>query len=73
LLGCSSFALELRTFLLLFLLRLGWGPFEDNKANSLISKERAVEMFLTQGQMKNSQANIDEQKLKWFNKKYSRV
>ncbi len=53
-----------------FLLRLGWGPYEDNKANSLISKEKAVEMFLTQGQMKNSQANIDEQKLKWFDKKY---
>lgn len=56
-----------------FLLRLGWGPYEDNKANSLISKERAVEMFLTQGQMKNSQANIDEQKLKWFDKKYNRM
>ncbi len=53
-----------------FLLRLGWGPHEDNKANSLISKERAIEMFLTQGQMKNTQANIDEQKLKWFDKKY---
>lgn len=56
-----------------FLLRLGWGPYEDNKANSLISKERAVEMFLTHGQMKNSQANIDEQKLKWFDKKYRSV
>ncbi|KKL28280.1 hypothetical protein LCGC14_2376680, partial [marine sediment metagenome] len=55
-----------------FLLRLGWGPHEDNKANSLISKEKAIEMFLTHGQMKNSQANIDEQKLAWFNKKYTR-
>lgn len=56
-----------------FLLRLGWSPYKDNKANSIISKGRAVEMFLTQGQMKNSQANVDEQKLKWFNKKYSRM
>jgi glutamyl-tRNA synthetase len=59
--------------LLNFLLRLGWSPHEDNKANSLISKERAVEMFLTQGRMRNSQANVDEQKLKWFNKKYNRI
>lgn len=59
--------------LLNFLLRLGWSPHEDNKANSLISKERAIEMFLTQGRMRNSQANVDEQKLKWFDKKYSRI
>jgi len=58
--------------LLNFLLRLGWSPHEDNKANSLISKERAIEMFLTQGRMKNSQANIDEQKLAWFDRKYTR-
>ena len=56
-----------------FLLRLGWGPHEDNKINSLISKERAVEMFLTQGNMKNSQAGVDEQKLKWFDRKYRSV
>ena len=55
-----------------FILRLGWSPFEDNKANSLISKDRAVEMFLTQGSMRNSQANVDEQKLQWFDKKYRR-
>lgn len=55
-----------------FLLRLGWSPYEDNKINSLISKDRAIEMFLTQGQMRNSQANVDEQKLKWFDKKYKR-
>jgi len=58
--------------LLNFLLRLGWSPYEDNKDNSLISKERAIEMFLTQGRMRNSQANVDEQKLKWFDKKYTR-
>jgi len=59
--------------LLNFLLRLGWSPHEDNKANSLISKERAIEMFLTQGRMGNSQINVDEQKLKWFDKKYSGI
>jgi len=74
----SSFSLSNYTdynpeALLNFLLRLGWSPHKDNKANSLISKERAVEMFLTQGQMRNSQANVDEQKLNWFNKKYSGI
>lgn len=56
--------------LLNFMLRMGWGPKEDNKANSIIPKDRAIQMFLTEGSMKKSAANFDQAKLDWFNKKY---
>ncbi len=56
--------------LLNFMLRLGWSPSEDNKLNSIIPRDKAVGMFLQGGRMSNRQANMDLQKLAWFDKKY---
>ena len=53
-----------------FMLRLGWGPTVDDKSTAVISKEKALEMFLSQGKMKSSPANIDLQKLESFDRKY---
>jgi len=51
-----------------FLLRLGWGPRVDNKENSVLTRDRALEMFLGEGRMRSSNANFDEVKLAWFDK-----
>lgn len=58
--------------LLNFMLRLGWGPRNDNKENSIIPVEKAIKMFLTEGSMRNSDASMDLTKLEWFNRVYSR-
>jgi len=55
-----------------FMLRLGWGPREDNKENSIIDRDKAVRMFLTEGSMRNTNANFDQAKLDWFQRVYSR-
>jgi len=54
-----------------FLLRLGWGPYKDDKSTAIITKDRAIQMFLSDGKMKSSNANIDLVKLDSFNRKYS--
>lgn len=57
--------------LLAHMLRLGWAPKEDNKENSLLLMDRALKMFLTEGSMRNSNANHDAAKLDWINKNIS--
>mgnify|MGYP002078740821 CR=1 FL=1 len=56
--------------LLNWLLRMGWGPTVDDKSNSVIDPSKAIKMFLTEGKMRSSPANLDFAKLDWFNKKY---
>lgn len=51
--------------------RLGWGPTVDDKTTSLLPKERMLELFLNDGKMKSSPANLDIQKLDSFNRKYT--
>ena len=53
-----------------WMLRLGWGPTVDDKTTALISRDRAIEMFLNGGKMRNSPANMDIQKLDSFDRKY---
>ena len=53
-----------------WVLRMGWGPYVDDKTNSIIDKDKAISMFLSGGKMKSSNANIDLVKLDWFNRKY---
>jgi len=53
-----------------FMLRLGWGPRVDDKSTKMLSRERALELFLNGGKMRNSPANVDEQKLDSFDRKY---
>jgi len=53
-----------------FMLRLGWGPTVDDKTTKILDRDRALELFLDGGKMKNSQANVDEAKLNSFDRKY---
>lgn len=57
--------------LLNYVLRLGWSPTEDTKANNIIDKDKAIALFLDGGSMRASNAKIDLEKLKWYDKKYS--
>lgn len=56
-----------------FLLRMGWGPTKDDKSMALIDKARAVDLFLSDGKMRNSPAGFDRQKLDSFNRKYAAI
>lgn len=56
-----------------FLLRMGWGPKVDNKSTATISRNQALDLFLTGGTMKASPANFDLDKLAWYNRKYSQM
>ena len=53
-----------------FLLRMGWGPFLDNKDNSIIPRDKALKMFWTDGKMRSPSSKLDLNKLNWYNKKY---
>ena len=54
-----------------YILRMGWSPKQDNKENSVIDTKKAIKMFKNEeGNFKSSPAGIDENKLKWYNKKY---
>jgi glutamyl-tRNA synthetase len=53
-----------------FLLRLGWGPIIDDKSTTILTRDRALELFVDGGNMRSSNANIDLQKLDSFNRKY---
>jgi glutamyl/glutaminyl-tRNA synthetase len=56
-----------------FLLRMGWGPKPEDKTTVLITMERALEMFLTSGSLKNSPARLDIPKLDSYNKKFKEL
>jgi len=53
-----------------FLLRLGWGPREDNRENSVLSRERAVSLFLCGGRMRSASASFDPVKLAWYDRRF---
>lgn len=53
-----------------FLLRLGWGPAEDNKENAVLTRERAISLFLTGGRMRSAPSGYDAAKLAWFDKRH---
>lgn len=57
--------------LLNYVLRLGWSPTEDTKANNIIDKDKAIGLFLKGGSMKSNNAKIDLDKLQWYDKKYN--
>lgn len=59
--------------LLNYVLRLGWSPKEDTKANNIIDKDKAIKLFLNEGNIKSSNAKIDLNKLAWYNKKYKHI
>lgn len=55
-----------------FLLRIGWGPTIDDKSTAILNRDKALSLFLDGGKMKNSNANIDLNKLASFDKKYKK-
>ena len=59
--------------LLNFMLRLGWGPTVDDRTTALLPRERALELFLTGGKMRNINANYDDAKLSSFDRKYKAI
>ncbi len=54
------------------MLRLGWGPKVDNKANSIMPRDKAIKMFLTEGNMKSNPAMLDMDKLRWYDAQYKK-
>jgi glutamyl/glutaminyl-tRNA synthetase len=54
------------------LLRMGWGPTVDDKTNSVLSRERAIELFIDGGRMRSANSNFDPVKLAWFDKMMKR-
>jgi glutamyl-tRNA synthetase len=56
-----------------FLLRLGWGPRVDDKASTFMDRARATELFLDGGKMRASNANFDEQKLDFYDRRYKQM
>lgn len=53
-----------------FLLRMGWGPRQDDKTTSIIDRDRALQLFLDGGKMRASPAALDLAKLASFDRKY---
>lgn len=53
-----------------FLLRMGWGPKQDDKSMAIIDRDRALDLFLDHGKMKASPAAMDLAKLTSFDRKY---
>ena len=55
-----------------FMLRLGWSPTKDDKSNNIIPRDKAIQMFLSDGKMRAPNCKVDLTKLDWYNKKYKR-
>jgi glutamyl-tRNA synthetase len=53
-----------------WMLRMGWGPHVDDRSTKMITKERAVEMFLTHGKMRSAPSNMDVAMLRFLDTKY---
>lgn len=56
-----------------FLLRMGWGPRKDDATTSILTRKQALELFLTGGRLRNSNAAFDEAKLRWYNKMHKKM
>lgn len=56
-----------------YVLRLGWGPKIDDKTTNIITKERALELFVEHGNLRATNAKLDLVKLNWYNKKYKKI
>lgn len=53
-----------------FLLRMGWGPAQDDKSMAVIDRDRALDLFLDGGKMRSSPAGFDADKLAALDRKY---
>ncbi len=53
-----------------FMLRMGWSPAVDDKTTAVIDRVRALRMFMTEGKMRSSPANVDLARLESYDRKY---
>lgn len=53
-----------------FILRLGWGPKNENKSHKLIDRSRAIDLFLKDGNMRSAPSNMDLNQLESYDRKY---
>jgi glutamyl-tRNA synthetase len=53
-----------------FLLRLGWGPKIDDKSVATITRDRALHLFLTGGNLRTAACKADFQKLLSLDRKF---
>lgn len=53
-----------------FLLRMGWGPKVDDKTTALITRDRALQLFLDGGNLRAASAKADFQKLAALDRRY---
>jgi glutamyl-tRNA synthetase len=56
-----------------WILRIGWSPKQDNKENSVIPQDKALQLFVEHGSMKAKAANMDLSHLHSYHKKYGGV
>lgn len=58
-----------------WILRLGWSPSdaEFDKKNTVITKDKAIELFLTEGSLRNASSSLDINKLIYYNKKHKHL
>lgn len=59
--------------ILSYVLRMGWGPRNEDKSHKVITRERALELFLTGGSMRASPANYDQARLDMIQANYERM
>lgn len=53
-----------------YTLRLGWSPKEDNKANNIIDRQKALSLITEGGKFRAANAKIDNNKLNFYEKYY---
>lgn len=53
-----------------YLLRLGWGPYVDDKSANYIPRDRAIQMFFEGGKLRPASSNYDAVKLDSLDRKY---
>lgn len=56
-----------------FLLRMGWGPKQDDKSMAMIPRDRALALFLDSGNLRGAHSKVDFAMLTSFDKKYKRL
>jgi len=53
-----------------FLLRMGWGPKVDDKTTAVLPRDRALQLFLTAGNLRGSSSKADFAKLANLDRRY---
>jgi glutamyl/glutaminyl-tRNA synthetase len=56
-----------------FLLRMGWGPKRDDASSTFMDKEAAKSVFISAGNMRSANANFDQQKLDFYDRRYKQM